>query len=90
MTEKQLIDAAQKAVATAKKALANVESAMEKVAKLNREAGRLQASNAAMRFQGACGKARNGVIMAHADASDALLLHYPDFAEEVITRGPGR
>jgi len=74
--ERQLIEAAQDAIASLKRALRGIE-------KINTEAGRLDAANAAM---GGRGK----VIVLHSELTKDMHQFFPEFAAEIQTRGGGR
>lgn len=79
-TERESIDKIQKALGVIKRQLSNVE-------KINTDAGesdpsRLDASNAAMGHRG-------DVIRLHSDMTATLRQYWPEFADEVQTRGPG-
>ena len=50
---------------------------------LNTKEGRLEAANAAMGLRGA-------LVVWHAEATKELAAHFPEFASEIQTRGPGR
>lgn len=90
MNERQLVISAKDNLATAKDALRSVERAARQVAQINREADRGKAANVAMRFEGKVRQALGLLIEAHADMSDGLIEHWPDFDAEVTTRGGGR
>lgn len=88
--EMTLVKEAQDALGVAKKAANDIEAAMRRLSKINREAGRIVAANAAMRLQGAAASARGALIQAHADASDALAAAYDDGADFGALGGGGR
>jgi hypothetical protein len=74
MTERELIERAQREIAALKGTMRELEV-------MNRQAGRDMAANAAMGLRG-------GLIRWHADASKELMAHYPEFGGAVI-QGPG-
>lgn len=73
--EREAIDAAQDAIGALKRAMREIE-------KINTEAGRLAAANAAMGLRGE-------LITWHAKATVAMREHFPEFADEVQAFGPG-
>lgn len=75
MTERELIEAAQDALGELKGYLRDLQ-------KLNAEEGRLEAANAAM---GARGK----LVVWHYEVTKDMNEHFPEFASEIQTRGPG-
>ena len=87
--ERELIMDAQHDLAAAKAALNDVSRAMRKLAKLNLDAGRIEASNAAMRLEGAAQRLCGALKEAHADASDSLTRLFSE-GGEIVIQGPGR
>lgn len=90
MNERELIDAAQKEIATMKRSAEKMGKRLKQVEDINRKAGRLEAANAAMRVRGEVKKIHADLIVVHADATDAMSKYYPEFSDEVQTRGGGR
>lgn len=65
------------------KALKTIKVALGKVEKLNREEGRLEAANAAYKWQ-----QKAGVF--HGEATEDLFKHWPEqFASEIVAFGGG-
>lgn len=87
--EERIVKAAQLDIADMKRMAIRVEGLMRDLAKINWDAGRMTAGNAAMRFGGAVTALRGALIVAHADASDALVTGYDDGAK-MVAMGPGR
>jgi hypothetical protein len=75
-TERQQIE-------TIQRALASAEGALAKLAKMNVDAGRVKEGTVANLLF-------HKLHVLHGEMSLALLEHYPDFAAEALTRGPGR
>lgn len=75
-TERQHIE-------TIQRSLASAEAGLAKVAKINIEAGRIKEATVASQLF-------HKLHVLHGEMSLALLEHYPDFAAEALTRGPGR
>ena len=75
-TERQLIDTVQRGLVLA-------ENALAKLSKVNREAGRTKEGEIANGFY-------HKLHVLHHEMSMALMESYPDFATDVLTRGPGR
>lgn len=75
MTERKLLEETQDALAVMKKNLREIQ-------KINKDAGRHDAANAAM-------KARGKLIVWHAEATEDLNRFFPDHAGEIQTRGGG-
>lgn len=88
--ELALVKGAQADLATAKAALRGIAQKMRDMARINREAGRPHAANAAMRLEGAATRLRGDLIEAHAAASDALCDCYEDGEIVVFGGGGGR
>lgn len=74
MTEREIIEAAQRSIGQLKGLMRDLEN-------LNREAGRDMAANAAMGLRG-------DLIRWHSNASEQLMKHYPEWGGVVI-QGPG-
>ena len=66
----------------AQDAIGDLKKAMKALQDINTEEGRLDAANAAMGLYGE-------LIVWHAKATVALREHFPEFADEIQTRGPG-
>lgn len=64
-------------------ALAAIKANLREIEKINTDAGRLDAANAAMGFRGK-------VITLHSEMTEAMAKYWPEFAAEVQTKGPGR
>jgi hypothetical protein len=87
-TERELIEAM-------RDDLRRAEALMERVVRNGKlvvaanasDAGKM---NAASKAVGLLRGAHAGLECAHADATDLLLENWPDFAADVVTRGPGR
>lgn len=75
MSEREAIEAAQDAIKALKVAMRDIQ-------KINTESGNLEAANAAMGLRGE-------LITWHAKATEAMYKHFPEFASEIQTRGPG-
>jgi len=75
LTERQLIELAQKR-------LADVKQALRRVREINEEAGRAAAANAAF-------LSLAELNVWHGRATERLLENFPDFAAEVVILGPG-
>lgn len=88
--EMALVKEAQASLAKAKHEIRDAIAACRKLAKVNRDAGRLAESNAAMRLEGELHCALGGLMAAHADASDALVNGFDDGGEVVVFGGGGR
>lgn len=88
--ERELIEMLQKDFAELKVLTRDMAKTASALAKLQREAGRHKAGNAAMNLEGQMDQLRGMVKQTHARGSDAMLEHFPDFAVEVIARGPPR
>lgn len=87
--ERGLVTETQKSLGTAKKELRDAIQAMRKMAKINRDAGRINESNAAMRFEGALTEALGKIIVAHSDAGDALDAAFDDGGAIIAFGGGG-
>ncbi len=72
-TEREFIDDAQKAIGDLKRALRSIQ-------KMNAEAGRDAAANAAMKHRGQA-------ITLHAEMTESMTAFYPQFASEVQRAG---
>jgi len=88
--EAALVKGTQEHLATVKSSLRDIAVNMRKMAKINRDAGRARASNAAMKLEGVAIAARGAIIMGHADASDALCDCFDDGGIVVFGGGGGR
>ena len=75
MTERDLIDRIQKAKAA-------MAADFKDLIRINREAGRGEAQNA-------CFLTLAELNVWHGKATERLYANFPDFANEVVTRGPG-
>lgn len=71
------------AIEEAQDALATLKCAMQNIQKINTKSGNLEAANAAM---GLYGK----LVVWHCEATEAMAKHFPEFASQIQTRGPGR
>lgn len=89
MTEKETIEAAQDALVAAKAAMRKFQVHMGDLMRINTDAGRLPAANAAMRVRDTAMQIRGSIGVMHADATDAMATHFPEFSSEIQTRGPG-
>lgn len=76
MTERTDIEMVQDGIAMVKKGLRSIQ-------KLNTEAGRDAAANAAMKHRGQA-------ICLHAEMTESLIEFYPEFSSEIQTRGGER
>jgi hypothetical protein len=76
MTERELIDAIQADKAAMREKL-------KRLLAINKDADRAAATNAVFLTMAE-------LDVWHGKATDRLLINYPEFAAEVITRGPGR
>jgi len=88
--EAALVAKGQEAFKDAKAALRALSNAMREMAKINRDAGRAKASNAAMQLEGKAIALRGELIVAHAVASDALCECFDDGGIVVQGGGGGR
>ena len=88
--EAKLVASMQADMVTAKNALRDIAVASRELMQINYKAGRAVEGNAAMRLHGAVTKVRGELIMAHADASDALANAYDDGGPVVLGGGGGR
>ena len=88
--ERELIETLQKGFAELKALTRDMAKTANALAKLQHEAGRHKAGNAAMNLEGIMVGERSRYIRLHSEQSDLLLEHFPDFAAEVIMRGPPR
>ena len=88
--ESELIRDVQRDVGEVERLLRRCSSKMRKVARINRDAERLDAADASMRLQGALDMALGRVLVGHADASVALRKNWPDFGAEITTRSGHR
>lgn len=84
------VNKTQIALAEAKEALRIIIREMRALAKEDREAGDLKASNAAMRLEGVAHTAIGVLTQGHADASDALAETKEDGGDIVVMGGGGR
>lgn len=75
MTEREMIDEAQRLIGALKAVVRDIEV-------LNRDAGRDLAANAAMGLRG-------DLLRWHSNATEALYDHHPDIAGDVVAQGPG-
>lgn len=87
--ERDAIAEAQKELAAAKRAMRGFRSLMGDLMAINRDAGRLEAENAAMGVRGDASCIIGELDKMHADATKAMRDHFPEFADEIQTRGPG-
>lgn len=76
MTERQLIEAIQKAKADM---IANLKA----LTQIQKERGDVASQNAVF-------LTRAELDVWHGRATERMLTHFPEFASEVVTRGPGR
>lgn len=88
--ERELIESLQKGIAELKTLTGDMGKTANALAKLTRDAGRYGAGNAAMHLEGQMDELRGKVKQIHASATDAMLEYFPEFAAEVIMRGPPR
>lgn len=88
-TEREMINNAQHGLTIIKKRLERLAMKLREIAAMNREAGRMEESNDAMRFQGVVLSALGDLTQGHADASNALLKHWPDEGGDIIIAGGG-
>jgi hypothetical protein len=88
--ESVLVAAMQESLANAKAAMRDLEKNARRMATINREAGRMGASNAAMKMQGEAMQIRGHLIVAHAEASDALCQCFDDGGIVIQGGGGGR
>lgn len=87
--ERKLIDQTQTLLAAAKMDLVRIGQNMKELAAINRNAGRAEAANAAMRLEGEAERALGHIIIAHADASDAMVREWPEDGSIVMLGGGG-
>lgn len=76
MTERDLIESIQKAKA-------GMAANLKELIRINREAGRGEAQNAAY-------LTLSKLNVWHGKATKELYAHYPEFASDVVVKGPGR
>ena len=88
-TERDLVDDTQSLLADAKRDLSSIARNMKELARVNRDAGRAEAANAAMRFEGEAKRALGQLIIAHADASDSMVREWPEDGMIVAFGGGG-
>lgn len=87
--ERGLIEQTQTLLADTKRDLSRIARNMKDLAKINRDAGRAEAANAAMRFEGEAVRALGQITIAHADASDAMVREWPEDGMIVAFGGGG-
>lgn len=89
MSEREHIESAQDEVHKAKLALRDVKKHINHLIGINTEEDRPLAANAAMAARGGILRIMGDLDAWHADVTVALHENYPEFAEEIQTRGPG-
>ena len=87
--ERDIIGEAQKELAAAKRAVRGFRGLMGDLMTINREEGRLEAENAAMGVRGDASCILGDLDRMHCEATKAMREHFPEFADEIQTRGPG-
>jgi len=88
--EADLVKETQAALAEVKDRLRVIAKGMRRMGKINRDAGRSKAGNAAMLLEGAAIEALGKITQAHAVASDALCECFDDGSVVVFGGGGGR
>lgn len=88
--ERKAIEAAQDALKASKKAMREFRGLMSDIMQLNTDEGRLEAANAAMGIRGDAQVILGSMDLMHERATNAMRENFPEFSDEVQTRGPGR
>lgn len=89
-SEKDLIESARDRLRRAESLIAMAIKDVNGVVAINADASRPDLSNAAFTAQAKLTQALGGLQLAHAEGTALLLANWPDWASEVVTRGPGR
>jgi hypothetical protein len=89
-TEREYIESARDRLRRAESLIALAIKDVNGVVTINAEGGKADLSNAAFTAQAKLTGALGGLQLAHAEGTTILLASWPDFAAEVVTRGPGR
>lgn len=88
-TEAELIETMQEDIADVKQRLQRIHACAMGLYKINADAGRKVQASDAMIWAGGVMAAHGALILAHVNASKALVAGY-DNGGEIMTRGPGR
>jgi hypothetical protein len=89
-TERDYIESARDRLRRAETLISLAIKDVNAVVGINADAGKADLSNAAFTAQAKLTRALGGLQLAHAEGTSILLANWPDFASEVVTRGPGR
>lgn len=89
-TEREYVEAARDALRKSEAEWQKAIAAVMGVVKANADAGRADLSNAAFGVAADLTEGLADMMRAHWRGTMVLLEKWPDFAAEVITRGPGR
>lgn len=89
-SERELIETARDRLRRAESLIALAIKDVNSVVRINANAGKADLANAAFWSQAKLALALGELQLAHADGTKILLDHWPDYASEVVVRGPGR
>ena len=89
-TEREMIESARDRLRRAESLIALAIKDVNGVVRFNANNGKADLANAAFWAQAKLSVALGELQLAHADGTKALLDNWPDYASEVVVRGPGR
>jgi len=87
--ERELIEVAQEVIADMKAETRSFKATMRELLKLNKEEGRTSAVNECMGILGEADIIAGQIKLMHYRATVAMNKEFPEFSEEVQTKGPG-